>query len=165
MRERQATYRASPTRAKFRRVSRKQIDAVVQKIVDEFDPDQVILFGSYAYGKPTVDSDVDVLIVAESNERPAQRATRAYHAVHGKTFPMDILVRTPQEMAQRLAIGDFFYSGNCRARQGALRSMNLPNGSPKLIKITNMRSWDYGNAELNFSMAYVFIVSNVPRNI
>ena len=108
MREHRATSKSAPARSGFKRVTRKQINAVVQKIVDEFKPEKVILFGSYAYGKPNIDSDVDMLIVAESAERPPQRATRAYRAVHGKTFPMDIIVRTPQELAHRLAIGDFF---------------------------------------------------------
>jgi predicted nucleotidyltransferase len=108
VRRRRASYKAVSARPRFRRVTRKQIDTVVQKIVQEFNPEKVILFGSYAYGKPTVDSDVDLLIIAESTERPAQRATRAYRVVHGKTFPMDIIVRTPHELAQRLAIGDSF---------------------------------------------------------
>jgi predicted nucleotidyltransferase len=107
-RERRAPYKAAPPRVPFKRVTRKQINAVVRKIVDEFNPEKVILFGSYAYGKPNIDSDVDMLIVTESEERPPQRATRAYRAVHGKTFPMDIIVRTPAEIAHRLAIGDFF---------------------------------------------------------
>ncbi len=108
VREHRATDRTASARAAFKRVTRRQINAVVQKIVQEFNPEKVILFGSYAYGKPSVDSDVDLLIVAESTERPAQRATRAYRTVHGKTFPMDIIVRTPHELAQRLAIGDSF---------------------------------------------------------
>ncbi|MBI4790297.1 MAG: nucleotidyltransferase domain-containing protein, partial [Chloroflexi bacterium] len=83
--------------------------AVVRKIVENFDPEKVILFGSYAYGKPTIDSDVDVLVVMESNETPAARATRVIGALRGKTFPMDILVSTPAEIEHRLAIGDFFY--------------------------------------------------------
>lgn len=108
VRERRAVYKTVSPRAEFKRVTRRQINAVVQKIVAEFRPEKVILFGSYAYGKPNIDSDVDMLIVAESTERPPQRATRAYRVVHGKTFPMDIIVRTPQELAHRLAIGDFF---------------------------------------------------------
>lgn len=107
-RERRGVYQPASSRARFKRVTRKQIDAVVQRIVQEFDPKKVILFGSYAYGKPNIDSDVDMLIIAESTERPAQRATRAYRAVHGKTFPMDIIVRTPEELAYRLALGDSF---------------------------------------------------------
>lgn len=109
-REQRATYQtAVATQPEFKRVSRRQIDAVVRKIVDEFNPEKIILFGSYAYGKPTIDSDVDVLVVMPSVERPAARAAQVYKAVRGKPFPMDILVRTPQEVAQRLAIGDFFF--------------------------------------------------------
>jgi len=107
-RERGAAYKTAPPRAEFKRVTRKQINAVVQKIVAEFNPEKVILFGSYAYGKPNIDSDVDMLVVMESDERPAKRTARVIGVVHGKTFPMDLIVRTPAEIAHRLAIGDFF---------------------------------------------------------
>ena len=93
----------------FEPVTPQKIRAVVRKIVENFDPEKVILFGSYAYGKPTIDSDVDVLVVMESDETPAARATRVIGALRGKTFPMDILVSTPSEIEHRLAIGDFFY--------------------------------------------------------
>jgi predicted nucleotidyltransferase len=92
----------------FKLVTRRQIRAVVDRIVEELHAEKVILFGSYAYGKPTIDSDVDLLIVMESDERPAKRAYRAYKAIWGKTFPMDILVRTPTELAHRLEIDDYF---------------------------------------------------------
>ncbi len=94
--------------AAFRVVTRAQIRAVVDRLVEVLHPEKVILFGSYAYGKPTIDSDVDVLILMKSDERPAKRAYRAYKAIWGKTFPMDILVRTPEELAHRLEIGDYF---------------------------------------------------------
>ncbi|MDE3089822.1 MAG: nucleotidyltransferase domain-containing protein, partial [Chloroflexota bacterium] len=111
--ERKAEYHASPSRRKlperfgFEPVTSHKIRAVVRKIVENFDPEKVILFGSYAYGKPSIHSDVDVLIVMESTERPAVRAARVYKAVQGKTFPMDILVRTPQELQHRLKMDDF----------------------------------------------------------
>jgi predicted nucleotidyltransferase len=92
----------------FKLVTRRQIRAVVDRIVEALHPEKVILFGSYAYGKPTIDSDVDILIVMESDERPAKRAYRAYKAIWGKSFPMDILVRTPMELAHRLEINDYF---------------------------------------------------------
>ncbi len=108
LREQSARYKAASLRPEFKLVTRKQINAVTRKIVAEFNPEKVILFGSYAYGKPSIDSDVDVLIVMESNERPTLRAARVYKAVQGKTFPMDILVRTPQELQHRLKMDDFF---------------------------------------------------------
>jgi predicted nucleotidyltransferase len=101
-------YKTASSRVEFKCVTRKQINAVVRKIVDAFNPEKVILFGSYAYGKPNIDSDVDMLVVMESDERPAVRTTRVIKVVHGKTFPMDLLVRTPAEIEHRLAIGDFF---------------------------------------------------------
>ena len=107
-RERRTKYETASARAEFKRVTRKQINAVVRRIVNAFNPKKVILFGSYAYGKPNIDSDVDMLVVMESDERPAVRTTRVIKAVHGKTFPMDLLVRTPAEIEHRLAIGDFF---------------------------------------------------------
>lgn len=93
----------------FKLVTRPQVRAHVDKIVEELDPEKVILFGSYAYGKPSTDSDVDMLIVMESEERPVKRIVRVLNTIRGtKSFPMDILVRTPEEIADRLRIGDFF---------------------------------------------------------
>ncbi len=92
----------------FKRVTRRQIRAVVDRIVKFADPDKVILFGSYAYGKPNADSDVDLLVIMESDERPAKRATRIELNLLDVPFPMDILVRTPSEVAQRLEMQDYF---------------------------------------------------------
>lgn len=93
----------------FNLVKREQINQVASIIVGKFQPEKVILFGSYAYGKPTIDSDVDLLVVMESDERPAKRATRIIGELLDVPFPMDILVRTPREIAHRLNIGDYFF--------------------------------------------------------
>ncbi len=108
VREHRATDRTASARASFKRVTRRQINAVVQKIVQEFNPEKVILFGSYAYGKPNIDSDVDLLVVMESDERPAKRAIRVVRQLLDVPFPMDVLVRTPQEIKQRLQSNDCF---------------------------------------------------------
>lgn len=92
----------------FKLVTRRQIRAVVDRIVEAADPDKIILFGSYAHGKPTIDSDVDFLVVMESDERPAQRAIRIARELLDVPFPMDILVRTPHEIAHQLKIEDYF---------------------------------------------------------
>ena len=108
-RERKTVYSSASSRSDFHPVTRKQINAVVRKIVNEFNPEKIILFGSYAYGKPNIDSDVDMLVVMQSHERPAVRTARVLGAIlDEKTFPMDLLIRTPQELEQRLSIGDFF---------------------------------------------------------
>lgn len=93
---------------RFRRVTKRQIQWAVDRLVESLQPEKIILFGSYGYGKPNRDSDVDILVIMESEKRWAVRTADAYRAVHGKTFPMDLIVRTPQEIAARLEIGDGF---------------------------------------------------------
>lgn len=86
----------------------EQLEEVTQRIVQEFNPQRIIVFGSHAYGRPTHDSDVDLLIVMESDERPATRAMRVSKLLRPRPFPMDILVRTPEEIQRRLELGDYF---------------------------------------------------------
>jgi predicted nucleotidyltransferase len=81
---------------------------VTDRIIEAFDPDRIIVFGSHVYGQPTPDSDVDLLIIMDSDERPAARATQVSRALRPRPFPMDILVRTPEEIERRLEIGDYF---------------------------------------------------------
>ncbi len=110
VRERRPAYKTvASSNSKFKLVTRGQIKAVVRKIVDEFNPDKVILFGSYAYGKPSIDSDVDLLVVMESDEHPVRRATKIVSKLLDFPFPMDVLARTPQEIARRLNVEDYFF--------------------------------------------------------
>ena len=81
---------------------------VVQRIVTTLKPEQVILFGSYAYGQPTRDSDVDLLVVMHTSAPDKERYLAVCRLLRPRPFPVDILVRTPQEIAQALAKGDFF---------------------------------------------------------
>jgi predicted nucleotidyltransferase len=86
----------------------KGLDDIKERLVRELNPQQIILFGSYAYGRPTADSDVDLLIVMDSNDRPVARAARVSKLLRPRPFPIDILVRTPEEIRYRLKIGDLF---------------------------------------------------------
>ncbi len=72
---------------------------MTRRLVDEFHPEQIILFGSHAWGTPNDDSDIDLfVIVPDSDLSPAQRATRAYRALRGvRVEPTDIIVRTRAE--------------------------------------------------------------------
>jgi predicted nucleotidyltransferase len=88
-------------------VKRRDIQAFVKQVADEFHPNRVILFGSYAYGKPTADSDVDLLVVMPHDGPPAVQAAEIRKRIHAG-FPMDLLVRSPAEVRQRLDMGDFF---------------------------------------------------------
>jgi uncharacterized protein len=90
-------------------VRRKQIRDFVDQVVERFRPSQVILFGSYANGNPTPDSDVDLMVVMPHRAPSAQVATRIRLACP-RAFPMDLIVRSPAELRRRLALGDAFLS-------------------------------------------------------
>lgn len=89
-------------------VTGRQIKAYAAEIAREFRPRRIILFGSYAHGKPTRDSDVDLLVIMPHKGLGADKATEIRLKVRAP-FPMDLLVRSPQKIRQRLARGDFFF--------------------------------------------------------
>lgn len=78
----------------------------IERIVRELQPDKIILFGSYAYGAPTPDSDVDLLIIMETDASTVQRYLAVSLLLYPRPFPVDILVKTPQEIEQALARRD-----------------------------------------------------------
>lgn len=74
------------------------LDEITRRLVAEFQPERVILFGSHAWGEPTEDSDVDLMVIVPvSNEKPVKRAMRARRSLLSVNVPMDILVKTHQE--------------------------------------------------------------------
>ncbi len=81
---------------------------VIRRIVKELHPDKIILFGSYAYGTPTQDSDVDLLVVMDTTASSKERSWAVSRLLIPRPFPVDILVRTPREIEQALEKGDFF---------------------------------------------------------
>jgi predicted nucleotidyltransferase len=92
----------------FAPVTQRALDDIVRRIVSELHPEQIILFGSYGYGSPTEDSDVDLLVVMETSSRPADRYLAVSRLIRPRPFPLDILVKTPAEIARALETGDFF---------------------------------------------------------
>jgi len=70
---------------------------IVDRIINNFDPEKIILFGSYAYGQPTVDSDLDIMIVMDTDEMPHKRAVPVRRILKGIGFPKDVIVKTPEE--------------------------------------------------------------------
>jgi predicted nucleotidyltransferase len=91
-------------------VTKDLLKQITRRIVREIQPERIILFGSYAYGKPTIHSDIDLLIITK---KMADQSVFARSRAVSKLFPqrnfgMDILVRTPQEIKRRLALGDDF---------------------------------------------------------
>jgi HEPN domain-containing protein/predicted nucleotidyltransferase len=89
-------------------ISRQEIQATCDDIVREFAPLQVILFGSYGYGTPTEDSDVDLLVVMAIPESETRRQSVEIRQRIPHRFPMDLLVRSPQEIAYRISYNDWF---------------------------------------------------------
>ena len=86
------------------------IKDIIERLHNGYAPQKVILFGSYAYGKPRSDSDIDLLIVKETDERFIDRwvTVRRLLSDPKRTVPLETLVLTPGEIAARLAIGDQF---------------------------------------------------------
>jgi uncharacterized protein len=87
----------------------------IKILVDKFDPEQVVLFGSYAYGNPSADSDVDLLVVKKISKSSREEATsirRAFRPLRHTVanLPFDIMVRDPEDLRRRLANGAAFHS-------------------------------------------------------
>lgn len=77
-----------------------------RQVGEQFQPDKIILFGSHAYGQPHADSDVDILVVMPARNQLDQAAK--IHLATLPPFPLHLLVRTPRNLAWRLAEGDSF---------------------------------------------------------
>ena len=88
-------------------ISHEQIQEYSDRIAAEFKPERIILFGSYAYGTPTADSDVDLLVVMSFEGDSARKAAEIRRVVRAG-FPVDLLVRTPAQLNQRLEWNDWF---------------------------------------------------------
>jgi len=97
--------------AGFPPLTAEVLESIVQRIAANPDVEQVILFGSYANpsGMPTPDSDIDLLIIMESTQTPAQRALTVSRLLRPRPFPMDILVRKPDEITVALENRDGFF--------------------------------------------------------
>jgi predicted nucleotidyltransferase len=87
-------------------IPRSAIRRFAGQIAARFDPEKIILIGSFAYGTPHEGSDVDLLVVMQAREEltKAARIQLSFEPV----FPMDLIVRTPQRLQRRLAEGDSF---------------------------------------------------------
>ncbi len=85
----------------------KEIENLTSQIAREFKPDRIILFGSYAYGQPGNDSDVDILVVLPFKGKPVRKAIEIRNKVNAGV-PLDLIVRTPEQVADRVAQNDWF---------------------------------------------------------
>lgn len=88
-------------------VTKEKIKTVANKIAVEYKPEKIILFGSYAWGNPSSDSDVDLCIVKKTSDT-RELARKIDGSLWGRTFPIDIIVYTPDTIKDRLRSKDFF---------------------------------------------------------
>jgi predicted nucleotidyltransferase len=98
-----------------------------RRIAERFQPEKIILFGSYAYGTPHADSDVDLLVVMAAADEINQsiRITLAFQPV----FPLDLIVRTPERLRRRLADGDWFLREIVDIGKVLYEASNAPMGA------------------------------------
>lgn len=84
---------------------------ITRRIVEAYDPDKIILYGSHAYGQPRPDSDFDLLIIKETTETPRERWRRVRKAVGSLHLDTSVepIVVTRDELSKRLRYGDQFY--------------------------------------------------------
>jgi predicted nucleotidyltransferase len=88
-------------------IPKRRIRAYCNAVAREFQPDKIILFGSYAYGQPTAESDVDLLVVLAFRGNDVSKAMQI-RSRFKTPFPMDILVRKPKFVHERLLERDMF---------------------------------------------------------
>lgn len=87
--------------------NQEKIKEITDKIVREYEPEKIILFGSYAWGNPGPDSDVDLFVVKET-ENTRKTAEEIDGSIFPRPFPIDLIVYTPDQLEKRKNINDFF---------------------------------------------------------
>jgi uncharacterized protein len=92
----------------FAPVTEEALEAIVHRLVTGLHPHKIVLFGSYGYGTPTADSDVDLLVIVDTPTRPVDRYLRVSRLLRPRPFPLDLLVKTPEEITQALKKEDPF---------------------------------------------------------
>lgn len=87
---------------------KQKIREVANTIAEKFQPEKIILFGSWAWGKPGPDSDVDFFIIKDTDLSTREVAREIDGVIFPRPFPLDIIVYKPEYLEQRKAKGDFF---------------------------------------------------------
>lgn len=90
------------------KIKYQSIKRYAQEIKKRFRPQKIILFGSYGYGRPTKDSDVDLLVINDAPRRGIEQAV-AIRKELPSPFPLDLIVKSSKEVKKRIQEGDFFF--------------------------------------------------------
>ena len=83
------------------------IPVISRQIAEQFNPEKIVLFGSYAYGTPSDESDVDLLVILPFEGKSAHKSVEIIRAIK-PCIPLDVIVRTREQIAERLCQNDFF---------------------------------------------------------
>jgi|ERR1700690_1494893 len=97
-----------PPANKRKRISMRTIRALTKHISEKFDPEKIILFGSYAYGKPTAWSDVDLLVVMDTPKGELETSLEIRETLPLLMFGLDIVAKSSQVIERRKKLGDWF---------------------------------------------------------
>ncbi|MGF1615675.1 MAG: nucleotidyltransferase domain-containing protein [Gammaproteobacteria bacterium] len=85
----------------MQQLSTKMLEQMTERIVNAIHPERILLFGSHAWGRPTEDSDIDLLIIVPRSDQPSyRRAREVYRSLRGLPLPVEVIVRTRDEVAQ-----------------------------------------------------------------
>lgn len=89
-------------------ITQEKIKKISDKIVESYKPEKIILFGSYAWGTPGPDSDIDLFIVKDDNRSSLEMMREVNRIFMERTFALDVLVYTPSQLRRRNDLGDPF---------------------------------------------------------
>lgn len=89
----------------MREIKPELLEEVTGRIIDAVHPEKIVLFGSHVWGVPTDDSDVDLMVIVKHSEQPGYRLARdIYRSLRGLKVPVEVVVRTREEMERGLAV-------------------------------------------------------------
>lgn len=105
--DRQTAFQVPPLNNR-RRIPMRTIRALAKHITEKFNPEQIVLFGSHAYGKPTAWSDVDLLVVMNTPKGEMEAILEIANSLPDLAFRVDIIVRSREVLDKRKKLGDWF---------------------------------------------------------
>ncbi len=81
-------------------IAQEKISEIVNKIASGYNPEKIILFGSYATGNPNEDSDLDLFVIKDTDLPRPQRTVQVRRMIYGAMVPIDLIVYTPKEIEE-----------------------------------------------------------------
>jgi predicted nucleotidyltransferase len=83
-------------------IEKDKIDEIIKMIINGYNPDKIILFGSYAIGNPNENSDLDLFVIKDSDLLRPQRTTFVRKMIAGAMVPIDLIIYTPKEIEETI---------------------------------------------------------------